>query len=297
MKKFGVLLMLLVTATLAGAQQGFDFRATASFVSDPAGNMAVLPTTAYPTVANGLTFGWVNPALTQGRDRCTAVDPRLAGINFASNGAPATFYVDLPAPGTYKLTLAMGDEGWQECWAGCQIQVFDGNKLIGTVANGIISGGYFYDAQGTAWSAQAWPNSNAVLPVTLTGTRLTMVVGTQQATGDFTTIAFLGIEAVVKPNFSLASTFTVKQGKQISFPVTLSTANGFNAAIALSAINVPNGVTVTFDQQIMLAPGSGSTTMTISAASNAPPGFYPVIMLGDGGGLEQTALVAVTVTQ
>jgi hypothetical protein len=297
MKNCGVLPMLLMAALLAGAQQGFDFRATASFVPDPSGNVPVLPSTAYPTVANGLTFGWVNADLVEGRDRSTVVDPRLAGINFASNGWPATFYVDLPAPGTYNLALAMGDEGWQECWVGCQVQFFDGNKLVGTITRGPIGCGDFYDAQGTAWPAQAWPGSNAVLQVTLTGTRLTMVVGTAQATGDYTTIAFLGIAGVVKPNFSLASTFTVKQGKQISFPVSLSTANGFNASIALSAINVPSGVAVTFDQQTLPAPGSGSTIMTITAADNAPPGFYPVIVLGNGGGLEQTALVAVTVTQ
>ena len=37
------------------------------------------------------------------------VDPRLAGINYATNGSPATFYVDLPSAGTYNLALAMGE--------------------------------------------------------------------------------------------------------------------------------------------------------------------------------------------
>src|SRR5271165_4609229 len=269
MKKLGVLPMLLTAAILACAQQGFDFRNTASFLTDPAGNTAVLPSTAYPTKANGLTFGWVNPSLLRGRDRSTTVDPRLAGINYAMNGQPATFYVDLPFPGTYSLALALGDDGWEDCWVGCQIQFFDGSNVVGTVARGDISSGNFYDAQGTKWSAAAWPGSNAQLQVTLTGTRLTIVVGTTKATGDYTTIAFLGI----------------------------STANKFNAPVALSAVNVPHGVTVAFNPPTVSAPGSGSTTMTITAAANATPGLYPVIVLGDGGGLEQTALVELTVTQ
>src|SRR5271165_2651919 len=297
MKKFGVLLMLLSGAMLACAQQGFDFRYTASFVTDPAGNTAVLPTTAYPTHANGLTFGWANTYLVQGRDRSTGVDPRLAGINVATNGQPATFYVDLPSPGTYNLALAMGDDGYESCWVGCQIQFFDGSNLVGTVARGDMPAGQFYDAAGKAWSAAAWPGSNAQLQVTLTGTRLTMVVGTHQVTGDSTAIAFLGITLMAKPNFSLSSAFTVKQGKQVSWAVNLSTVNKFNAPVALSAVNVPHGVTVTFNPPTVPAPGSGSTTMTISAAANAPPGLYPVIVLGDGGGLEQTALIEVTVTQ
>jgi len=297
MKKIGVLTMLLAATILACAQQGFDFRYTASFVADPAGSIAVLSTTAYPTKANGLTFGWTNTSLVDGRDRSTGVDPRLAGINLASNSQPATFYVDLPSPGTYKLALAMGDEGWEKCAVGCLIQFFDGSNLVGAVKRGDIPAGHFYDAQGTAWPAAAWAGSNAQLQVTLTGTRLTMVVGNNQATGDSTAIAFLGISAPAKPNFSLVPTLTLKQGKQVSCVLNLSTANQFNAPVALSAVNVPRGVTVAFNPQTVPAPGSGSTTMTITAADNAAPGLYPVIVLGDGGGLEQTALVEVTVSQ
>ena len=91
--------------------QGFDFRNTSTFVTDPSSFNYVLPGTTYPTIVNGVTFGWTTPDLVQGDDRSTVVDPRLAGINSAQNGAPATFYVDLPSPGTYNLALAMGDDG------------------------------------------------------------------------------------------------------------------------------------------------------------------------------------------
>src|SRR5271157_6482568 len=83
----------------SGWQQGFDFRHTAGFVTDPPGDTYVLSTTAYPTKGGGTTYGWAKTSLVQGRDRNAGLDPRLAGINFVNNGAPATFNVDLPSPG------------------------------------------------------------------------------------------------------------------------------------------------------------------------------------------------------
>ena len=174
-------------------QQGFDFRSSARFVTDPPGDTYVLPTTAYPTKSNGISYGWVKTSLVQGRDRSASLDPRLAGMNYVNNGSPATFYVDLPSAGTYSLALALGDAGYQQCWVQCQIQFMDGNTVLATVAGGSLGQGYFYDAQGYKWSAAAWPGSNLIRQVTLTGTRLTMVVGTNNATGDSTTVAFLGI--------------------------------------------------------------------------------------------------------
>src|SRR5271167_3917766 len=93
------IILVLATGLEAAAQwqQGFDFRSTKTFVTDPAGSTYVLSTTAYPTTVNGVTFGWVKTSLVGARNRNASLDPRLAGINYATNGAPATFYVDLPS--------------------------------------------------------------------------------------------------------------------------------------------------------------------------------------------------------
>lgn len=298
MRRFGILLILLVAAVATCAQQlGFDFRNTAGFVNDPAGNVVVLSTTTYPAQANGLTFGWVNTSLVQARDRSTTVDPRLAGINFVNNGQPATFYVDLPSPGTYKVSLAMGDAGWEECWVGCQIQFYDGVKLVGTISRGLIPYNYFYDGQGASWSAQDWVNSNAMLEVGLSGTRISMVVGTQVSGGDYTPIAFLGITPASPPSFGIASTFTAAPGTQIGpYPFRLTAANGWTHDVTMSAVNVPAGTTVTFNPPLIPG-GNGTTAVTINVGRNTSPGFYPVIVLGDGESLKGTALVALTITR
>src|SRR5581483_4227258 len=67
-----------LTVTSAVWQQGFDFRATSTYVTDPPTSTYVLAGTSYPTSRNGATFGWANTALVQSRDRNTMVDPRLA---------------------------------------------------------------------------------------------------------------------------------------------------------------------------------------------------------------------------
>ena len=298
-----VLAMVCLIPSLTSAQgfqQGFDFRNSSTFVTDPPGDSYVLATTTYPTTVNGVTFGWTTPYLVQGRDRNKMVDPRLAGINFATNGMPATFYVDLPSAGTYNVSLALGDAGYEGCWVQCQIQFLDGGTVLATVTGGFTKLGYFYDAKGNNWSAAAWPTSNLSQQVTLTGTRLTVVVGTSQATGDSTPIAFLGVAQVSgSPNFAISaspSSLTVQQGNQGSSTITTTISGGFNSAISLSAAGVPSGTTVSFNPNPIPAPGAGSSTMTITVGGSTPVGTYPITVTGNGGGIQRNTTVTLTVS-
>ncbi|MGB9253285.1 MAG: hypothetical protein WCC25_00475, partial [Candidatus Korobacteraceae bacterium] len=292
--------VFIATIPSASAQSGwsigFDFRDTTGFVTDPPGDTAVLPTTSYPTNYNGTNFGWTNINLVQGRNRSASVDPRLAGINFATNGAPATFYVDLPAAGTYDISLAMGDESYPQCWDQCEIQFFDGNTLLATITKGETNQGFFYDARGNNWSAMQWPGSNMIQQVTLAGTRLTMVVGTSHIEGAVTIIAFLGI---AQSSFTLSANpaaLTIQQGNQGTSTITSTISGGFNSSIALSATGAPSGTTVSFSPNPLPAPGSGNSTMTIVVGANTTPGSYPITVTGNGGGIQQNTTVTLTVT-
>src|SRR5271165_893129 len=295
------ILSLIPSLTAAQTfQQGFDFRNTPSFVTDPAGDAYVLSTTAYPTKGNGVTYGWAKTSLVQSRDRNARLDPRLAGVNFATNGLPAAFYVDLSSAGTYNLSLAMGDAGYQECWVQCQVQFLDGSTVLATVTGGLTKAGYFYDAQGNNWSAAVWPTSNLSQQVTLTGTRLTVVVGTNKATGDYTPIAFLGVTQVsVTPNFTISASpasLSIAQGNQGTSTITTTISGGFNSAISLSASGMPSGTTVSFNPNPIPAPGAGSSTMSIMVGASTPTGTYPITVTGNGGGIQQNTTVTLTVT-
>jgi uncharacterized membrane protein len=221
-------------------------------------------------------------------------------VNLITNGSPATFYVDLPSPGTYNLSLAMGDAGYEECWVQCQVQFLDGNTVLATVTAGVTGLGYFYDAVGSNWSAAVWPTSNISQQVTLTGTRLTVLVGTNQTSGDMTPIALLAlVQASGSPNFTMSASpasVTVQQGNQGTSTITTTISGGFNSAIALSASGTPSGTTISFDPNPIPAPGSGSSSMTITVGSDTPVGTYPITVTGDGGGVEQNTTVTLTVT-
>jgi uncharacterized membrane protein len=288
------------TAAAQSWQKGFDFRATAGYVTDPAGATYVLASTSYPTTANGVTFGWTNTALVQARDRSTSIDPRLAGINYATNGSPATFYVDLPSAGTYNVSLAMGDGGYPQCWTQCQMKFLDGSTVLATVSAGYTAPGYFYDATAHNWSAATWPSSNLSLPLTLTGSRLTIVVGSNNNTGDITPIAFLGVQqTVTTPNFAIAANPTslnIAQGSQGTSTISTTISGGFNSSISLSAIGLPTGTTASFNPATIPAPGNGSSTMTFTVGASTPVGTYPVTVTGNGGGLQQNVVVTLTVT-
>ena len=292
---------LTVTASSGLWTHGFDFRATSNYVTDPSGDMPVLASTLFPTTTNGVTYGWASVAPISSRNRNSAVDPRLAGINYTNNGTPGSFYVNLPAPGTYNLSLAMGDAGYEQCWVQCQIQFLDGSTILATLTEGVTNLGFFYDAQGHNWYETQWPNSNVSRQVTLAGSRLTVVVGTSHTTGDFTPIAFLGVAQASggSPSFSLSSSpssVTVQQGNQGTSTITSTLSGGFNGAISLSASGAPSGTTVSFNPQTIPAPGSGNSTMTITVGASTPVGTYPITVTGNGGGVQQSTTVTLTVT-
>jgi len=280
-------------------QQGFDFRKTANFVTDPPGATDVLVSTLYPTTGTLTTYGWGYSAIVQGVDRSKTVDPRQAGTNYAQNRTPASFYVDLPAAGTYNPALAMGDEGYTQCWTQCQVQFLDGSSLLGIVAGGESQAGYFYDATGQAWSAATWPASNKPLTVTLAGTQLTVLGGSSNNTRDITPIAYQGVMQVpASPTFALEAPDNIRvgQGEHTTADVSTVLIGAFNNAISLSASGAPAGTTVTFNPTRKSAPGAGTSLMTITISRGTPLGDYWITVTGTGGGITQKTPVLLTVT-
>ncbi len=91
------------------------------------------------------------------------------------------------------------------------------------------------------------------------------------------------------------SSLSVAQGRQGTSTITTAVSGGFNSAITLSASGVPSGTTLSFSPNPIAAPGSGSSTMTITVGSTTPMGTYPIIVTGNGGGVQQSTTVTLTV--
>ena len=100
-------------------------------------------------------------------------------------------------------------------------------------------------------------------------------------------------------NFTISASptsLTIGQGNQGNSTITTAVSGGFNSSISLSASGLPTGATVTFNPTTIGAPGSGSSTMTISVGSSTLSGTYPITVTGNGGGIRQSTTVTLNVT-
>jgi uncharacterized membrane protein len=81
---------------------------------------------------------------------------------------------------------------------------------------------------------------------------------------------------------------------QVNLTVKNLTGN-FNSAVALSAIGLPSDVTTAFAPATLAAPGSGTSVLSLTAATVATPGQYRFTVLATGGGVVRYANLLLTV--
>jgi len=92
------------------------------------------------------------------------------------------------------------------------------------------------------------------------------------------------------------ASLTIAQGNQGTTTITTAVSGGFNSSITLSVSGVPSGTSVSFNPATIPAPGSGSSTMTISVGASTPTGTYPIAITGNGGGVQQSGTLSLTVS-
>jgi hypothetical protein len=100
-------------------------------------------------------------------------------------------------------------------------------------------------------------------------------------------------------DFTIASSpsaLTIARGSSGASTITTTLSGSFNSSVALSASGLPAGVTATFNPSSIAAPGSGSSTLTISVGSSAAVGAYDVTVTGSGGGKTHTTMISLTVS-
>ncbi len=101
------------------------------------------------------------------------------------------------------------------------------------------------------------------------------------------------------PGYSLSSapsTVTVAQGSQGLSSISSAIRSGFNSAVNLSATGLPSGANLQFTQNSFPAPGAGNTPVKVTVGSATPPGNYPILVTGNGGGKQQTTFLTLVVT-
>ena len=186
----------------ATSAQAFNFRASAAHASDAGGETYVnAGEDGYPTTRDGRTFGWSRSGSSlQGLNLGGMADRRLAGVAEVENADTAAFRVDLPAPGTYRIRLAIG-----HAYAGTRprVRLLDGAagfaQLSVTTTEwpwGVLSMQYM-DATGTRMPTEEWPTANQPITHTFATSSFVIVLGDPGGVNsDKTALAHVSIERV-----------------------------------------------------------------------------------------------------
>jgi phospholipase C len=101
------------------------------------------------------------------------------------------------------------------------------------------------------------------------------------------------------PAFALSAnpaSVSVAQGSDGTTTIMSTISAGFDADVALSASGLPSGVSANFTPPTIPTPGSGSSTLKLTASANATLGNATVTVAGTGGGLMESTTVSLTVT-
>jgi hypothetical protein len=170
-----------------------NFRSTAGYVTDGEGQ-TYCTANGYPTVRAGLTFGWESgDSASYRRDRSTAYDVRLAGINHRPNtGTQHVFRLDLPSPGKYAVGLAIGDATYLQEYQ--YLQVLDDSTPRITIDEPSGTGiAHFLDAAGNDHVAADWPDSHGVVAVEFGSAILRLVLGSPSSQDGSSTLAHLRV--------------------------------------------------------------------------------------------------------
>jgi hypothetical protein len=173
--------LICTVSAFASWDKGFDFRATAGYVTDPTNCTYVLGSSSgdlYPTTRNGVTFGWVvSSGNSYGDDIDSGVDARLAGVvDRGTYGDGPTFRIDLPATGTYNVSLAVG---WEAGNNVPDIIAKDNTTAFITFPDTSTIPA-FMDATLTARSSVAdWVANNVAVSHTFTSTILNIALSTR----------------------------------------------------------------------------------------------------------------------
>jgi Big-like domain-containing protein/immune inhibitor InhA-like protein len=90
------------------------------------------------------------------------------------------------------------------------------------------------------------------------------------------------------PDFSVGaspSSVSVTQGSSATSTVTVTSLNGFNGAVTLSASGLPSGVSASFSPASVTPPANGSaaSTLTLTASATATTGTATIAVTGTSG--------------
>ena len=92
------------------------------------------------------------------------------------------------------------------------------------------------------------------------------------------------------------TSLSLPQGSSGSTTVSTTVSGSFNSSVALSVSGLPPGASASFSPTSIPAPGSGTSTLSVTAGSTTAVGTYSLTVTGSGGAQTHTAALALVVS-
>jgi len=109
----------------------------------------------------------------------------------------------------------------------------------------------------------------------------------------------LSLTVLPAPTFTLAAApataVSVPAGNRQNITLTITGNATFSSAVTLQIKGMPTGMTATFAPASFSAPGSGSSTLTVTSGASVTAGSYSLTVTAAGGGITKTLAVSVNV--
>jgi hypothetical protein len=274
-----------VSLSVSGLPTGVTASFSPTSLAAPGSGSSTLTFTASSTAATGTAT--VTVTATGGSVTHTTT------VSLTVN-APATPDFTLSASPT-SLSVTQGSSGTTTI----STTVSGGfNSAVSLSASGLPAG-VTASFSPTSLAAPGSGSSTLTLTASSTATSGTATIMVSATGGSVTHTTTVSLTVNAAPDFALSlspTSLSVTQGGSGTTTVSTTVSGGFNSAVSLSASGLPSGVTASFNPASIAAPGSGSSTLTLTASSTATTGAATVTITATGGSTTHTVSVSLTVT-
>src|SRR6478672_3450854 len=230
--------------------------------------------------ANGTTYT-VQLEFSNAANNCVLPPPAAAGPDFSIAASPASQTVTAGAGTSYTATVT---------------------------ASGGFTGSVAFSVSGLPTGASASFNPTSVTgsgsstlsvstsTTTPAGTYTLTITGTSGTLSHSTTVTLVVTPVGGVPDFTISvspTSRTVSRGSTGRYTVTIGAVNGFTGTVSLSVSGLGSRVTGTFSPTSVT--GSGTSTLSVTAARNASRGARTITITGTSGTLSHSTSATLNV--